>query len=92
MGAMSSNQDTTDPIKKRISALGSQRFGFSPTEIRILTLMCFGNSTVQIAEQLRVAPATVSAHIRSMFKKSHVRSRVELISKTFLELLSEDMS
>ncbi|MCZ6654335.1 MAG: helix-turn-helix transcriptional regulator [Planctomycetota bacterium] len=89
---MPSDPNTADLIKKRISAFGSQRFGFSRTEIRILTLMCFGNSTVQIAEQLRVAPATVSAHIRSMFKKSRVRTRVELISRTFLELLSEDMS
>ncbi len=88
---MLSNPNTANPIENRISAFGLQRFGFSPKEIRILTLMCFGNSTVQIAEQLRIAPATVSAHIRSMFKKSHVRTRVELVSKTFLELLSEDI-
>lgn len=89
---MTRDQDNQEPINSRISAVGALRYGFSPTEIRILALMCFGNSTIEIADQLRVVPATVSAHIRSMFKKSRVRTRVELVSKTFLELLSEEMS
>ena len=44
-----------------------------------------GRSTKQIAEQLLVSAYTVQDHLKSIFDKTGVRSRGELVGQIFLE-------
>ncbi|MCZ6654339.1 MAG: LuxR C-terminal-related transcriptional regulator [Planctomycetota bacterium] len=74
-------------IRGRITKLGRDEYGFTPAEVRVLTEICFGEPVSRIAEKLKMAPGTVSTHIRSMFKRSGIHARAKLISKTLLELL-----
>ncbi len=74
-------------IRQKISKLGSGEYGFTPTEVRVLVEICFGQSVDRTAHKLKIAPGTVSTHLRSMFKKLQIHSKVKLISKTLLELL-----
>jgi DNA-binding CsgD family transcriptional regulator len=44
--------------------------GLTPTEEQVLTILCQGYSTPQIAVQLKVAVSTVRSHVRSMCAKT----------------------
>ncbi|MCZ6654723.1 MAG: LuxR C-terminal-related transcriptional regulator [Planctomycetota bacterium] len=78
-------------IRHNITELGSGKYGFTPTEVRVLTEICFGEPVDRIAEKLKIAPGTVSTHIRSMFKKLRIHTKVKLISETLLDLLCEEI-
>jgi DNA-binding CsgD family transcriptional regulator len=45
--------------------------GLTPTEEQVLSILCQGFSTPQIARQLNVAVSTVRSHVRSMCAKTH---------------------
>ena len=55
--------------------------GLSAREQQIALLISTGKSDKDIAEQLRISPATVASHNKKIFKKLNVHSRLELINK-----------
>ena len=85
------NRANNKLLRRKIAELGSGAYGFTPTEVRVLTEICFGEPVNSIAKKLMMAPGTVSTHIRSMFKKSGIHAKPKLISKTLLDLLSAEM-
>jgi DNA-binding CsgD family transcriptional regulator len=55
--------------------------GLTPTEEQVLTILCQGYSTPQIAVQLNVAVSTVRSHVRSMCAKTQSHGVRALVGK-----------
>ena len=53
----------------------------SEREREVLDLLCTGMSSREIGEKLFVTANTVRTHIRHIYEKLHVRSRVEAVNK-----------
>lgn len=67
----------------RIASLLMAAYGLTEREQDITRLVLQGNSTAEIAEQLVISVHTVQQHLKSVFDKTGVRSRRELIGQVF---------
>jgi len=61
----------------RLEEIG-ERFGLSEREREILALACCGRLNQEIARELHISLDTVKKHLYNVFKKTGVRSRVQL--------------
>jgi DNA-binding CsgD family transcriptional regulator len=55
-------------------------FKFTPHEARVTALICAAHSTTEIARSLGVTTNTIRFHLKSIFEKTSVRSRSELVT------------
>ncbi|HUG15334.1 MAG TPA: LuxR C-terminal-related transcriptional regulator [Thermomicrobiales bacterium] len=67
----------------RISSLLMDAYGLTEREQDVTRLVLQGNSTAEIAERLSVSAHTVQQHLKSVFEKTGVHSRRELIGTVF---------
>ncbi len=67
----------------RISSLLMAAYGLTEREQDVTRLVLQGNSTAEIAAHLIVSPQTVQQHLKSIFDKTGVHSRRELVGKIF---------
>ena len=50
----------------------------TPTEAKVVRLVCRGLSNPDIARELGISPRTVQSHLASIFRKLRVSTRTEL--------------
>jgi DNA-binding CsgD family transcriptional regulator len=67
----------------RIAPLLMSVYGLTEREQDITRLVLQGNSTAEIADRLVVSAHTVQQHLKSVFDKTGVRSRRDLVGKVF---------
>jgi DNA-binding CsgD family transcriptional regulator len=68
-------------VRRRVVSHAGPRTGWAaltPAELQVARLVTQGKTNRETAEQLFVSPHTVNAHLRRIFEKTGVRSRVEL--------------
>lgn len=63
--------------------------GLTPREVEIVMLLARGLATKDIASELTLSPHTVRDHIKTIFEKTGVNSRGELVAHLFAEHLLE---
>ena len=68
-----------------VAPLVALAYGLSEREREITRLCLQGLPTKQMARALAVSPYTIQDHLKSIFEKTGVRSRSELVGQVFLE-------
>ncbi len=68
-----------------VASLVALAYALTERESQVVRLCMKGESTKAIARSLGVSPYTVQDHLKSIFGKTGVRSRGELIGRVFLE-------
>ncbi len=68
-----------------VAPLVALAYGLSDRERKVMRLCMQGQPTKQIARALGISPYTVQDHLKSIFEKTGVRSRGELVGQIFLE-------
>jgi DNA-binding CsgD family transcriptional regulator len=68
-----------------VAPLVALAYGLSERECAVTRLCIAGRSTKEMAEALHLSGYTVQDHLKSIFAKTGVRSRGELVGQVFLE-------
>jgi DNA-binding CsgD family transcriptional regulator len=68
-----------------VARLNAASYGITPRQEEIVKLVTRGRSTREISGELFISEHTVNNHLRSIFEKTGVSSRRELVRRVFLE-------
>jgi ATP/maltotriose-dependent transcriptional regulator MalT len=92
---MASNRgdDSSFSERTRIALLGEEhwmciqrQFHLSPRELQVAKLVCQGFNNDEIAADLRMKLGTVKTHIRNIYRRIRVGSKVGMLLKQLIPL------
>jgi DNA-binding NarL/FixJ family response regulator len=72
---------------ERATALRLETYGVTEREREVAVLLAQGRTNPEIAQALVVSPYTVQDHVKSLFEKTGVGSRQELVARVFLDAI-----
>lgn len=75
-------------IREHVRSL-LESHGLTQREVEIVILLARGLATKDVAAELTLSPHTVRDHIKTIFEKTGVNSRGELVARLFAEHLLE---
>ena len=78
-------EDRTPPRIRRAVA----KLGLTQRESQIVVEFAIGKSTQALANELYISAATVRTHLRKIFTKLDISSRVELLSMVIAKILED---
>lgn len=56
-----------------------RRYDLTPREVQIAELVCRGFRNDHIARDLRIRPGTVKTHVRNIYRKVKVKSKIAML-------------
>ena len=62
-----------------------RRYDLTPRELQIADLVCRGLRNGNIARRLRIRPGTVKAHVRNIYRKVKVSSKITMLLRFVAE-------
>ena len=62
-----------------------RRYDLTPRELQIADLVCRGFQNASIAKRLRIRPGTVKAHVRNIYRKVKVGSKIMMLLRFVAE-------
>lgn len=77
--AMPGEKTPVTPSTAPASPASSYPAGLTGREVEVLRLVAHGLTNAQIAEQLTISPYTVNAHMRSIYSKLEMNSRIAVM-------------
>lgn len=83
-----SQADVETPTHPRIKAAVA-KLGLTQRESQIVEKFAIGKSTQALANELFISAATVRTHLRKIFTKLNIGSRVELLSMVIAKILED---
>ncbi len=83
-----SQADSDDHTHPRIKAAVA-KLGLTQRESQIVEKFAIGKSTQALADELYISAATVRTHLRKIFTKLNIGSRVELLSMVIAKILED---
>jgi DNA-binding CsgD family transcriptional regulator len=63
-------------------------YRLSPREFEVASLLCCGQTTLEIAEYLKVKPSTVKTHIKSILIKTRTRNKISFVLKAITDAIA----
>lgn len=66
-------------IKPKRWAYLQNRFDLTPRERQIAELVCRGMRNEDIASELEITAGTAKTHIRNIYRKVHVKSKISML-------------
>jgi DNA-binding NarL/FixJ family response regulator len=74
-----------EPSPAELAPVVMMAYGLTKQEQVVTALVCRGLSTTAIAERLHITPNTIQEHLKSIFEKTGVTSRRELVATILKE-------
>ncbi len=68
-----------------LTAMVAEAYGLTPRELEITRHIALGRATAEIARSLFISPHTVRDHLKTVFGKTGVSSRGELVARLYTE-------
>ena len=62
-----------------------RRYDLTPRELEIADLVCRGLRNGSIADSLKIRPGTVKTHVRNIYRKVKVRSKIMMLLRFMAE-------
>jgi DNA-binding NarL/FixJ family response regulator len=62
-----------------------RRYDLTPRELQIADLVCRGFQNAGIAKRLKIRPGTVKAHVRNIYRKVRVGSKIMMLLRFVAE-------